>query len=244
MTFPCSWTPGGEFIGGVVHNSPIGEATVTLAYQQVDALHPTGHAGIDLVCEPVAGDTTDGHPIVLLVDGTVIDKGFTSVMGHYIMLAHGDLRHPGTLASLYLHSPRPSDFNIGDTVSAGSVLNVVDNTGLSTGPHLHWGMYAVGIDLSLHLIDPLSVFGVDSLAPPAAPPSVPVVPSQGTTDVPPRVLRVMDIATGDIAIEVAKANINNGKATVQLVDTGDDNQVGVLVTITKADLLAAYPAGL
>lgn len=34
-----------------------------------------------------------------------------------------------------------SDVNAGDTVSEGQRVGISDNTGYSTGPHLHWGYY-------------------------------------------------------------------------------------------------------
>ncbi len=232
MAFPATYEPGGAYGYGSIKGGPIGDAEITLAFGVVDGLHPGGHAGVDMV---KADGTTDAHPIVLLEDGYVFDLGYDSVCGHHCTFRHGDITDPETLLSIYMHSPAPYQFAVGDFVPAGTVINVVDNTGLSTGPHLHWGVYkASGV-----FIDPISAFGsASSLTTVETPPQ-----NNEEDSVPPKIVRPMDIATADIAIEVAKAGVNAGTASVSLVDMGDDNQVGVLLTLTKADMLAAYPAG-
>lgn len=55
--------------------------------------------------------------------------------------------HGQGLQSIYLHMSRFAAHE-GDTVKAGDVLGFVGTTGRSTGPHLHWGLYANGVPVS------------------------------------------------------------------------------------------------
>lgn len=242
--YPATFEPGGAFGYGRVIGGPLERGEITLPFNAIDALHPTGHAGVDFGwwLDNRPPGTLDGNPITNRLEGVVIDKGLDSVMGYYTMIAHGDQFVPGSLASLYLHSPGPSAFNIGDTVPAGAVINVVDNTGLSTGPHLHWGMYQVQPDGHGALVDPLSVLGVDD-APVVAVVSnisVPVLPASQENEV--QIVRTMDIATAEIAIAVAKGKIESGEATVSLLSDGDLGHVMVGLSIPTAAFTAAYPA--
>lgn len=101
-------------------------ATVTTAFGQVDALHPTGHQGVDFA-EP------EGTPIPPLFDGKVIDKGFDSALGNYVVVQSNN----GQVAATYGHL-ESTPLNIGDTVKFNSgTIGLVGSTGYSTGPHLH-----------------------------------------------------------------------------------------------------------
>lgn len=94
-----------------------------------------GHTGIDL-------RASIGTPIKASFSGKVIGVGNTDAVtsclsyGKWIMI-----EHPNGLSTLYAHLSLHS-VTKGETVSAGQVIGYSGNTGYSTGPHLHFGVYA------------------------------------------------------------------------------------------------------
>jgi murein DD-endopeptidase MepM/ murein hydrolase activator NlpD len=92
------------------------------------------HRGVDY-----AADT--GTPVVAPAAGRVALIGRADrfvVHGNTVGLDHGQ----GVL-SIFLHLSR-IDVQEGQFVEAGQVIGRVGNTGASTGPHLHWGLYVNG----------------------------------------------------------------------------------------------------
>ncbi len=94
-----------------------------------------GHNGIDFGI-PI------GTKILAAQDGVVLGTGNTDTAcsgasyGKWVFI-----RHPNGLSSLYAHL---SSFiaKAGDTVKKGDVIALSGNTGYSTGPHLHFTVYA------------------------------------------------------------------------------------------------------
>lgn len=60
------------------------------------------------------------------------------VHGNCIGIDHGQ-----GVETIYLHLSR-IDVKEGDFVQAGQVIGALGNSGASTGPHLHWGLYVFG----------------------------------------------------------------------------------------------------
>jgi murein DD-endopeptidase MepM/ murein hydrolase activator NlpD len=93
------------------------------------------HRGVDY-----AGPS--GSPIVAPAAGRVVLVGRVNqrfkVHGNCIGLDHGQ-----GVASVFLHLSR-IDVREGDMVQAGQTIGALGNTGASTGPHLHWGLYVNG----------------------------------------------------------------------------------------------------
>lgn len=83
------------------------------------------HAGRDLGAE-------EGTPIHAALDGVVVGAGVGEKSGNYVKLDHGD-----GLETLYCHC---SSLNVteGVAVRRGDVIAFVGQTGLATGPHLHF----------------------------------------------------------------------------------------------------------
>lgn len=93
-----------------------------------------GHGGIDLA-------TSIGTPIYASLSGTITYTGNTDVgscrsYGKWIMVKHGN-----GLSTLYAHLSLIG-VNPGQTVTTGEIIGYSGNTGYSTGPHLHFGVYA------------------------------------------------------------------------------------------------------
>ena len=77
--------------------------------------------------------------IYAIADGKIISVKNDSGYGLSIKVDHG-----GGVVSFYAHCSAWK-VNLGDTVTAGQVIALSGNTGLSTGPHLHFGVYVDGI---------------------------------------------------------------------------------------------------
>ena len=87
----------------------------------------TYHQGVDL-----AGP--EGTPIVAARSGTVTIAQYSNSAGYYVTINHGD-----GFSSVYMHMTTYT-VSVGQTVSRGQVIGYVGSTGISTGPHLHFGI--------------------------------------------------------------------------------------------------------
>lgn len=97
----------------------------------------TEHKGIDIPCQ-------EGCNIVATKDGVVEVAAFSSAEGNYIVIKHDD-----TYESVYMHCMTLLVAK-GDSVSRGQVIALSGNTGVSTGPHCHFGIKQNGT-----YVDPL-----------------------------------------------------------------------------------------
>lgn len=79
-----------------------------------------------------------GAAIVAAADGVVTSTGYSSVLGNYVILSHG-----GGLFTIYEHCSAVL-VSQGQSVSRGSTIAKVGSTGVSTGPHLHFGVQLNG----------------------------------------------------------------------------------------------------
>lgn len=79
-----------------------------------------------------------GAAIVAAADGVVTSTGYSSVLGNYVILSHG-----GGLFTIYEHCSAVL-VSKGQSVSRGSTIAKVGSTGVSTGPHLHFGVQLNG----------------------------------------------------------------------------------------------------
>ena len=95
-------------------------------------MHPTLHVekfhnGIDLA-------SPTGTDIYAAYDGKVVAAAYSSSMGNYVMIDHGD-----DLYTIYMHASKLY-VSTGDIVVKGETIAAVGSTGRSTGPHLHFGV--------------------------------------------------------------------------------------------------------
>ena len=96
------------------------------------------HKGIDI-------DTVTGDEVYATASGTVIYADSAGSAGNLVTIDHGD----GYITK-YMHNDSIS-VSVGDTVSAGDVIAISGNTGVSTGDHLHFQ-----IEYNGEPVDPLS----------------------------------------------------------------------------------------
>jgi hypothetical protein len=117
--------------------------------------YPHYHNGIDLAA-PL------GTPVIAAASGTVISAG-TSSDGAVIV----KIRHDDGYVSLYAHLDPSLQVSVGQQVVAGQTIGRVGLTGVTTGPHLHFGLYTsdgTAVDPSTwlaagHLPDPATLLG-------------------------------------------------------------------------------------
>lgn len=94
-----------------------------------------GHNGIDL-------RATIGTPIMAAAGGVIAGQGNTdTIPGCYSLGKWILVKHPNGLSTLYAHLSLQTLIN-GATIQAGQVIGYTGNTGYTTGPHLHFGVYA------------------------------------------------------------------------------------------------------
>ena len=89
------------------------------------------HDGVD-VAVPV------GTPIVAPKDGTVLATGYSASFGMFLRMAHAN-----DYVTFFAHLSQVP-LAVGDTVSQGERVAYSGNTGWSTAPHLHFGMFRGG----------------------------------------------------------------------------------------------------
>lgn len=85
------------------------------------------HNGVDMAC-------AQGTPIYAAKSGKVTIAKYSSSAGNYVSINHGD-----GFSSIYMHMTH-SIVTPGTYVNAGQVIGYVGSTGISTGPHLHFGI--------------------------------------------------------------------------------------------------------
>lgn len=95
-------------------------------------MHPTlgvekFHNGLDMAAPY-------GSSILAAYDGDVVAAAYSSSMGNYIMIDHGD-----GLYTIYMHASALY-VSKGQTVTKGQSIAAVGSTGRSTGNHLHFGV--------------------------------------------------------------------------------------------------------
>ena len=77
-----------------------------------------------------------GSPVVAVANGTVTFEGWDGGYGNLVRI-----KHASGLTSGYAHLSRiVSDIRAGRTIKQGELIGLVGQTGLATGPHLHFMM--------------------------------------------------------------------------------------------------------
>ena len=115
--------------------TPVSGYTISSAFGM--RIHPVYkyalmHNGIDMACPR-------GTPIYATRAGTVTTASYQAGgAGYYVSINHGD-----GFSSIYMHM---TNFVVssGQSVAAGQLIGYVGSTGVSTGPHLHFGVSYAG----------------------------------------------------------------------------------------------------
>lgn len=94
-----------------------------------------GHTGVDF-------RASIGTPVKAALAGVVVGSGNTdSIPGCYSYGKWIMIRHSNGLSTLYAHLSLPI-VTVGSTVTTGQLIGYSGNTGYTTGPHLHFSVYA------------------------------------------------------------------------------------------------------
>lgn len=97
----------------------------------------TNHKGIDL-------PAPSGSNVVSVLDGKVIFTGYNKYRGYYIMVDHG-----GGVVTLYQHCQANSfKVSVGSKVKGGQTIVLSGNTGIGSGPHLHFEVLINGSNVN------------------------------------------------------------------------------------------------
>ncbi len=137
--------------------SPLNYRKIT-SYFSESRFHPIlkvwrPHHGVDYAA-------ATGTPVVAVANGAVEFAGWSGGYGRMIRL-----RHEGRMETIYGHLSRFAEGLVsGGRVSQGQVIGYVGQTGLATGPHLHYEVVEGGVS-----VNPLGLKNV---------PAEPVPPSE------------------------------------------------------------------
>lgn len=130
------YTPQGKALRKAFLRAPVNFKYVSSEFNP-RRLHPvTGqirpHRGIDYVA-PV------GTPIMAAGGGTVVESGYTSLNGNYVVI-----RHNATYTTKYLHLKQRL-VQKGQRVQQGQKIGTLGATGRVTGAHLHYEFIVDGV---------------------------------------------------------------------------------------------------
>lgn len=115
---------------------------VTAGFHSIDPAHATPHSGIDFAV-PTG---TEIHAPTDGIVSAVKDYGHNNLgKSVFVKMDDGQQYAVGHLSKIDVHT--------GDKIHHGDLLGLSGNTGNSTGPHLHFGLY----DKAGHHIDPGNV---------------------------------------------------------------------------------------
>lgn len=127
----------GEEVEGFLLARPVNNARVSSRFTK-RRFHPVlkkyrAHLGVDYAARP-------GTPIMAAGSGRVVFAGYSRGYGKLIKIRHSD-----GYMTLYAHQKSfRRGMKSGKYVKKGQVIGYVGSTGLSTGPHLHFGLYKNG----------------------------------------------------------------------------------------------------
>jgi murein DD-endopeptidase MepM/ murein hydrolase activator NlpD len=101
-------------------------------------MHPVlhtvrAHLGIDYAAPT-------GTPVWAAAAGVVTVRAPSGGAGNLVMI-----RHDGGIETAYMHLSKFASIKVGQRIDAKTVIGYVGTTGLSTGPHLHFGVKKNGV---------------------------------------------------------------------------------------------------
>ncbi len=126
------YAPDGEGLEPLFLRQPlqVGHQTSNFGIRMHPILHKMkAHFGVDFAASV-------GTPVYAAGDGHLVSAERSGAAGNVVRL-----RHDGGYLTEYMHLQRfATSVKPGDSVHKGQVVGFVGSTGLSTGPHLHFGV--------------------------------------------------------------------------------------------------------
>ena len=109
------------------------------------------HQGVDFV-------PGEGKPVMAILNGVVTEAGINQGYGYWVKIEHivpiteGEVERWVTVYAHLKAGSIPDDVRVGANVARGQTLGAVGDTGISTGPHLHFELHIDGV-----VVDPLPI---------------------------------------------------------------------------------------
>jgi murein DD-endopeptidase MepM/ murein hydrolase activator NlpD len=124
------YTPEGRSVRKAFIRAPLNFTRISSNFNP-NRRHPVlntirAHRGVDYAAPT-------GTPVRAAGEGKVLFRGTQGGYGNTIVLQHG-----GNITTLYGHLSRFGSFRVGARVEQGAVVGYVGQSGLATGPHLHY----------------------------------------------------------------------------------------------------------
>jgi murein DD-endopeptidase MepM/ murein hydrolase activator NlpD len=135
----------GESVEKTLLKTPLKFQRVTSGFDRA-RMHPilhttTAHLGVDYAAPT-------GTPVWAAANGTITFRAEAGGAGNFVIL-----KHDNGIETHYMHLSKFADGQkVGQRVAAKTVIGYVGSTGMSTGPHLHFGVKQHG-----QMIDPTKV---------------------------------------------------------------------------------------
>lgn len=131
------YDPKGESSERGMLKTPLKFSRVSSGFDR-KRMHPVlhtvrAHLGIDYAA-PV------GTPVWAAAPGVVTFRGPSGGAGNLVMI-----RHDSGIETAYMHLSKFASIKVGQRIDAKTVIGYVGTTGLSTGPHLHFGVKKNGV---------------------------------------------------------------------------------------------------
>lgn len=173
INYPTRYSSNGTPMGGENDSLPAKIRSAAFDVRQLGFDNGTGSNPIDYLTKSLGGYITQkvgygvnskgnlvrhrgtdiaanyGAPIHSPVSGKVVESrsaNYGSAYGNYTVIQDNKgSKH------LFAHMDRPTGYGVGSTVHSGDVIGNIGNSGLSTGPHLHYE-----VRNNDHIIDPLN----------------------------------------------------------------------------------------
>jgi murein DD-endopeptidase MepM/ murein hydrolase activator NlpD len=131
------YTPDGRSVRKAFVRAPLNFTRVSSNFNP-NRRHPVlntirAHRGVDYAAPA-------GTPVFAAGDGKIIQRGPNGGYGNAVVIQHGD-----NITTLYGHLSRFAKQRVGSRVSQHEVIGYVGQTGLATGPHLHYEYRVNGV---------------------------------------------------------------------------------------------------
>ena len=124
------FTPEGRSVRKAFIRAPVDFLRVSSSFN-LNRRHPIlntirAHRGVDYAAPT-------GTPVIAAGDGKVTFRGVQNGYGNTVILQHG-----GSITTLYAHLSRFANRRVGSRIRQGQTIGYVGQSGLATGPHLHY----------------------------------------------------------------------------------------------------------